>query len=149
MDEPDKDSIGQQSRVTLRYSLAIEDGTVLDSNFDEEPLEFQMGDGSLIPGLEHALIGLKAGDKQTIAIPPEFGFGFPDPAAIQTMPLSDFPADMQPEVRQIIAFNMASGEEIPGTVLEVGEDSVKVDFNHPFAGHEVTFTTEIIAVING
>ncbi|MGV6858175.1 MAG: FKBP-type peptidyl-prolyl cis-trans isomerase [bacterium] len=149
MDKALPESIGQTSKVTLHYSLAVEDGTVIDSNFDEEPLIHQMGDGSLIPGLEHALIGLKAGDHQTLAIPAEFGFGHPDPAAIQAMPLSDFPPDLQPEVRQIISFTLAGGEDVPGTVLEVSKDSVKVDFNHPLAGHEVTFKCHILAVENG
>ncbi len=141
-------TIGQNSRVTLHYSLAVEDGSVLDSSFDGEPVAFKMGDGTLIAGLEHAIIGLQTGDSQTIGIPAEFGYGFPDPAAIQHMPLSDFPPELTPKVREIISFTVANGEEIPGTVLEITDTEVKVDFNHPFAGHEITFTSKIIAVEN-
>lgn len=139
--------IGPGSKVTMHYSLAIEDGTVVDSTFDAAPITFTMGDGTMIEGLEFALVGLEKGDDQSVSIPPNVGFGYPEDEAIQTMALDEFPPDMAPEPGQIIAFNMPNGEEIPGTILKVENGAVEVDFNHPLAGREVIFTVKIVDVI--
>ena len=140
--------IGENSKVTLHYALAMEDGTVIDSTFEGTPISFTMGDGTMIEGLEAVLMGLKTDDSQSVSIPPQEGFGFPDAEAIQVMPLDEFPADMAPQAGQIIAFNMPNGEEIPGTVLDVTAANVKIDFNHPLAGHEVICTVRVVAMEN-
>jgi FKBP-type peptidyl-prolyl cis-trans isomerase SlpA len=98
-----------------------------------------MGDGTLQPGLELALYGLKAGDRQTLNLMPEQAYGLRDPALIQHMPLTDFDTGFTPEVGQIIAFRLANGDEAPGAILGIEDGQVEVDFNHPLAGHEITF----------
>ena len=84
------------------YSITLQDGTIADSNIDEQPLELVMGDGTLIEGLELALYGLKQGDKQKINIEPMYAFGMPDDEAIQELPRSDFPDNT---IMQIICCN--------------------------------------------
>ncbi len=78
--------IGQESRVTLHFALKLEDGNVVDSTFDKQPASFKVGDGNLLPGFEQALFGLKTGDKRTLTILPEQGFGQPNPQNVQIMP---------------------------------------------------------------
>jgi FKBP-type peptidyl-prolyl cis-trans isomerase SlpA len=143
-----QDSIRVGSFVTLHFRLTLEDGTLVDETDKDDPLQFLIGDGTMIEGLEFALYGLRAGDKQTLAIPPETGFGFRDPAAITQMPLSDFPPGIEPVPGRIIEFNLPDGEEIPGAILEIENEQVTVDFNHPCAGHTVTFEVEVIDVRN-
>lgn len=140
--------IEPNSRVTLQFSLSLPDGTVVDGSEENDALTFRMGDGTLIEGLELALYGLKAGDEQTLAIPPQSGFGFPDPKAITEMPLEAFPSDLQPEVGQIMSFNLPDGNEIPGSILEVRDTVAVVDLNHPLAGQEVIFSVKILTVEN-
>lgn len=140
--------IQPNSRVSLFFNLSLADGTLVDGTEEGEPMTFTLGDGTMIEGLELALMGLKSGDKQTLSIPPETGFGFSDPHAIQWMPLSDFPPAIKPEAGQIINFTLPNGEEIPGAILECEKKRVKVDFNHPLAGLEVVFTVEILDVKN-
>jgi FKBP-type peptidyl-prolyl cis-trans isomerase SlpA len=132
--------------VRLHLSILLEDGTEAISTFGEEPVHLTMGDGTLQPGLELALYGLKAGDTQTLKLLPEQAYGLRDPALIQYMPITDFEASFTPEVGQIIAFSLPNGEEAPGSVIAIEAGRVEVDFNHPLAGHEITFTVEIIAV---
>ncbi|HEB67912.1 MAG TPA: FKBP-type peptidyl-prolyl cis-trans isomerase [Gammaproteobacteria bacterium] len=139
-------TIGPGCRVTMHFTITLEDGTVADTSREGEPLTFTMGDGSLIEGLELALYGLKAGDRQVVTMDPREAFGFPDPDNVHRLPRGEFPADMPPEEGQIVSFSTPSGEEIPGAIVEVGEDEVTVDFNHPLAGHEIVFDTEIIAI---
>ena len=105
-----------------------------------------MGDGTLQPGLELAIYGLKAGDTQTLRLLPDQAYGPRDPDLIQYMPLSDFNGEFSPEVGQIIAFALPNDEEAAGMILDVQDGQVEVDFNHPLAGHEISFKVEIISV---
>jgi FKBP-type peptidyl-prolyl cis-trans isomerase SlpA len=141
--------IGTGSTVTLHLSLALEDGRVAESTFEGEPHTFTLGDGSLLPGLELALYGLRPGDSQHLVLHPEQAFGVRDPARIHVMPRTAFADDISLEPGLIIGFTDTGGVEIPGTVLSVTESAVEVDFNHPLAGHAVTFEVEIIDVIPG
>ena len=141
----DKEIIGD-SQVTLHFSLALPDGTQALSTFDEEPMQLQMGDGTFQAGMEMALYGLKAGDEQTLTLSPEQAYGYPNEELIHPMPLSDFASGFQPEVGQIIAFSMPNGEETPGAIIEISDDAVKVDFNHPLSGHDVVFRVKILDV---
>lgn len=132
--------------VTLHLSIALEDGTEALSTFGEEPVSLTMGDGTLQPGLELALYGLRAGDDQTLSLLPEQAYGLRNPALIHAMPMTDFDTGFAPEVGQVIAFSLPNGDEAPGIVTEVDEGRVEVDFNHPLAGHEIRFRAQIIAV---
>lgn len=134
------------STATLHLEIRLEDGTEALSTFGEDPVTLTLGDGTLQPGLELAIYGLTAGDRQTLKLLPEQAYGLRDPGLIQYMPMTDFEADFIPEVGQIIAFALPDGEEAAGSVMAVDEGRVEVDFNHPLAGHEITFTVEIVQV---
>lgn len=141
--------IGHGSRVSMHYSIMLEDGNIADSSrVDNEPLEFNVGDGTIIEGLELAILGLKSGDKQKLRIGPETAYGFRDEDNIHWMPRSEFEGNMVLRKGLIIGFETPSGIEIPGMVLELKGDQVRIDFNHPFAGHEITFEVEILDVSN-
>ena len=139
--------IGAGSTVTLHLSLALENGRIAESTFDGEPHTFTLGDGSLLPGLELALYGLRAGDTQRVVLHPAQAFGVRDTAKRHHMPRSVFADYINLEPGTIIGFTDTGGEEMPGTVLSVTDTAVEVDFNHPLAGHAVTFEVEIIEVI--
>ena len=142
-------SIGIGCKVTLHYAIRLADGMEVDSSFGGEPLTLVTGDGTLDPGLEMALYGLYAGQRQTLTLRPGQAFGIRDPEAIQWMPRQAFPAGIVPEPGQIIAFDDGQGGELPGAILEVEAERVKVDFNHPLAGREIEFEVEILAVDYG
>lgn len=136
------------SRVTLHFALRLADGMVAESSFDGEPVSFVMGDGTLDEGLELALYGLREGERQTLTLMPGQAFGMRDDEAIGILPKGRFPEDMPLERGQIIAFTGAEGEEIPGAILEVGAENVRVDFNHPLAGREIEFEVQVLSVEN-
>jgi len=143
-------TIKPDDEVVLHCSITLKDGTVAENTFGDEPIRIIMGNEDvLISGLQLALYGLKVGDKESVIIDAEDAFGPTDGEAIQDMPLSDFPEEMKPEAGQIIAFSTPDGDEIPGAVVEVGEQTVQVDFNHPLAGHEIRFEAEILDIIPG
>ena len=139
--------ISEGSTVTLHMSLALEDGTVAESTFDDEPLTFTMGDGALDYGLEVVLYGLVSGDRQRLVLDPGQAFGQRDPARIHSLARDTFAPDMLLEPGMIIGFETESGEELPGAVLSVDENVVQVDFNHPLAGRTIIYDVEILDVI--
>lgn len=141
--------IAPGSRVIMHYRLAMEDGSVVDSTWDDDdPIAFTIGDGTMAAGLDDALQGLKKGDHVTLHIAPEQAFGHKDTANIHSMPREEFDPQMPLEPGLVIGFTLPNGEELPGMVLEVEEESVLVDFNHPLAGHTVIFEVMILDVEN-
>jgi FKBP-type peptidyl-prolyl cis-trans isomerase SlpA len=139
--------ISPESTVTLHLSLTLEDGTVAESTFADEPLTLTMGDGSLAAGLELALYGLRPGDTQRLALYPEQAFGLRDPGKVHQLPRADFDAQLVLEPGSIIGFDTPGGEELSGTIIGFDDVTVEVDFNHPLAGRTVIFEVEIIAVV--
>lgn len=139
--------IGPASVVTAHLTLSLEDGSVADSTqVAGKPARLVLGDASLSPAIEQALLGLKLGEKHKFAVPPEQAYGYASPDNIQYMDLSAFPAELQPEVGLIVAFAGINGQEHPGMIREIQGTSVKVDFNHPLAGHTVSFEVEILGI---
>lgn len=138
--------IAPGSEVTLHLSLATTSGFEALSTFGEEPETLVMGDGTLAEGLELALYGLRAGDTQTLTLTADQAFGQRDKTKIYQLPRDSFPSGEEPEPGQVIGFTSPQGEELAGTILEVSEGEVTVDFNHPLAGTEVVFRVEILDV---
>jgi len=140
-------SIQAGSSVLINYTLALENGTVVESTHDTDPLRLSLGDGTFIEGLESVLIGMKVGERQCLQLDPREAFGFPDETNVHMLTRDKFPEDMPLEKDLIIGFTTPSGEEIPGRIMEMPDDDlVIVDFNHPLAGHSVTFDVEVMAI---
>ena len=137
--------IGPDKEVTLHFALKLENGDVVDSTFDKQPATFTFGDGNLLPGFELALQGLKAGDKRSLRIEPEHGFGQPNPQNLQVMPRSQFEG-MELSEGLMVIFQDAAKGELPGVVSRFDAQQVTVDFNHPLAGKVLTFEVEILDV---
>lgn len=140
-------AIGLSTQVTLHFSLALEDGSVVDSNFEGEPATFSVGDGSMLPGFEQVLFGLKAGDDKTFVILPEQGFGQHNPANVQIVARSQFPPELTPERGLMLSFADAQQNEMPGVISDFDEETVTIDFNHPLAGRDIQFHVRILDVV--
>jgi FKBP-type peptidyl-prolyl cis-trans isomerase SlpA len=137
--------IGPDKQVTLHFALKLDNGDVVDSTFDKKPATFKVGDGNLLPGFEQAIYGLKAGDKRSLSISPEQGFGQGNPQNIQVMPRSQF-QDMELSEGLLVIFNDAANAELPGVVKAFDDSQVTIDFNHPLAGKALSFDVDIIEV---
>jgi FKBP-type peptidyl-prolyl cis-trans isomerase SlpA len=133
-------------RVTLHYTLALADGTVLDRTDGELPASFHIGSGELVAFLEQHLIGLQPGDQRRFEIPAAATRSALEEGALQRLPRTDFPADVEPTPGQVFGFRLAGDEEIPGQVVAVTDREVTVDFSHPLAGRDLIFDVEIISV---
>ena len=135
--------------LELRYALRPRGGDDVVSNFDDaEPETVTLGDGTLAPALEQWLIGLVAGERHVFLLDPWQAFGESRPELVQTLPKADLPADVELAVDQLVEFAMPNGETLAGHVLEIGDESVKVDFNHPLADLAIEFEVEIVRILS-
>ena len=126
-------TIGEGTRVFLNFALSLEDGSEIDSNFKDDPVDFVVGDGSLLPGFERLLFGMSPGERQIFAVEPEHAFGMPNNSNVQEVPRGQFDDDAGLEIGVLFYVADASGGEVPGLVVSIDDDVVTVDFNHPLA----------------
>lgn len=139
--------IGPGKKVALHFSISLADGQLIDSTRERpEPAEFTVGDGSLLPGFEKAIFGLRAGDRRSVFIDAKRGFGDWNPDNQQVFTRVQF-SGMDLQEGMIISFADKSGE-LPGVVTAFDDDTVTVDFNHPLAGRDLTFEVDIIRVMD-
>ena len=142
--------ITENAVVEFSYELEV-DGQVVDHTTKEKPLDYIHGTGSLLPKLEAHIEGMQAGDKFEITLAPADAYGEVDPQRIIDLPKAAF--EVNGEVREdllvpgnTIPMMNSMGGVIPGVVLEVTADSVKMDLNHQMAGKTLHFSGEIISV---
>ena len=142
--------ITENAVVEFCYELEVE-GQVVDKTTKEKPLDYIHGTGSLLPKLEAHIEGMQAGDRFDITLAPADGYGEVDPQRIIDLPKAAF--EVNGEVREdllvpgnTIPMMNSMGGVIPGVVLEVSADSVKMDLNHQMAGKTLHFTGEIVSV---
>ncbi|WP_299375897.1 peptidylprolyl isomerase [uncultured Tateyamaria sp.] len=131
--------------VRIHYTGTLLDGTVFDSSDGRDPLEFVVGSGQIIPGLDVALPGMSAGEKKTVQIPCDQAYGAINPALQQGVPRDAIPAEIPLEVGLQLQMQTPQGQPMPVTVVEVGDEEVMLDANHPLAGKDLKFDFEVVS----
>lgn len=129
--------------VKMEYTLTV-DGEVLDSSKDEGPLEYLQGFQNIIPGLEKAMAGMKVGESKSVVVAPADGYGEFEQDSVMDVPRDEFPSDVPLEVGLELELTDEEGYLMLATIIEVGEDSVNLDTNHPLAGKELHFEVKVI-----
>ncbi len=132
--------------VRIHYTGTLSDGAVFDSSDGRDPLEFKVGSGMIITGLDKALPGMVVGEQKKVVIAPDEAYGHIDPAARQALPRAQIPDDIPVEVGLQLQMQSPEGRVIPVTIVEVSDDTVTLDANHALAGKELTFDFEIVSV---
>jgi peptidylprolyl isomerase len=130
--------------VKVHYTGKLDDGTVFDSSVGREPLDFTVGAGQLIAGFDEAVVGMAAGEKKTVRIAAEQAYGPHNPEMTLQVPRSDLPEDIQPELGMQLEASQEGGHSMVVTVVEVTDESVTFDANHPLAGKALTFDIEVV-----
>jgi FKBP-type peptidyl-prolyl cis-trans isomerase SlyD len=137
--------IGNQTVVTIDYTLTDEQGEVLDTSQGQEPLVYIQGSGSIIPGLEAALEGKAAGDALKVSIAPSQGYGERDDQLVQEVPRERFPTDGELTVGMRFHAQGTGGSHVV-TVVAADDEKVTVDANHPLAGVTLSFDVKVLEV---
>lgn len=132
--------------VTIHYTGTLNDGTTFDSSRGRDPLEFEVGSGQIIPGLDSALPGMTEGETKSVAVAPEDAYGPVNPEAKQAVPRAEIPDHIPLDIGTQLQVQTPQGQTMPVTVAEVTDDSVVLDANHPLAGETLNFEIEVVKV---
>ncbi|WP_347310484.1 FKBP-type peptidyl-prolyl cis-trans isomerase [Defluviimonas sp. SAOS-178_SWC] len=132
--------------VRIHYTGTLQDGTTFDSSAGRDPLEFTVGSGQIIPGLDRALPGMEVGEQKTVTIAPEDAYGPRHAEAAQDVPRHQIPPEIPLEIGTPLQMRTPDGRSINVTVAGLTEETVTLDANHPLAGKALTFAFEIVSI---
>lgn len=132
--------------VKVHYTGTLENGEVFDTSKEREPLEFQLGQGQLIPGFEKAVIGMGEGDSTTVDIPSDEAYGEVRDDLIINVPKDQLPDDVEPQIGMQLQVNQQNGQPIPVRITEIKDEELVLDANHPLAGKDLKFEIKLLEV---
>jgi FKBP-type peptidyl-prolyl cis-trans isomerase SlyD len=139
-------SVGLNKVITFNYTLKDEEGTILDSSTNKEPMSFISGSNLVIPKLEEALSGMIIGSKKNVKIAAADAYGEYSEDAVQKVKKEQFPEDAKIDVGMTYLANSPDGKQMPFLVSEVNDQEITIDFNHPLAGKDLEFDVELLDV---
>ncbi len=132
--------------IKVHYTGRFDDGEVFDSSQGREPLQFKVGTGEIIKGLEKAVLGMQPGEKKNVTVNPEEGYGNYNKKLLMEMPKERIPEDISPEKGMPLQLVNKQGKAIPVVVTEILDKSVRLDANHPLAGKVLFFDLELVEI---
>lgn len=132
--------------VKITYTCKLTDGTVCDTTEGREPLEFQIGEGQILPAFEEAVIGMEQGQTKTVTISAADAYGPYQEELVFQVGHDAFPPDFKAEKGQRLELNPQEGPNIVVTVLDVDDSGIQLDANHPLAGQDLTFELELAEI---
>jgi len=129
--------------IAVDYTGKIENGEVFDTSEGKTPLTFTVGSGMLIKGFDNAVTGMKKGESKTVTIPPEEGYGPRHEDAVVEIPRAQFPDEIPLEVGLQLELQDPQGRPVPARIMEITDETVKMDINHFLAGKTLVFDITI------
>ncbi len=130
--------------ISVHYTGRFENGEVFDSSEDRSPLKFTVGAGQLVKGFDDAVVGMMPGEKKTVNVSPEEGYGEHNPDYVIDFPKANIPPEMKLEVGMQLQMSDQAGQPVPVFVAEILDNLVKLDANHPLAGKTLVFDVHIV-----
>ncbi len=133
-------------KVNILYEVKLETGEIVLKTEEEKPLDVTIGEGTIPKSIESALVDMKAGESKTITLEPTEAFGPRLDDLVIDLPKDGFGSDTNLEVGSKVSMNSPEGKKFTGTVMEIKDENITVDFNHPLAGKSLVFTVTIVSV---
>ncbi|MBL26467.1 MAG: peptidylprolyl isomerase [Rhodospirillaceae bacterium] len=140
-------SVKSGDTVKVHYTGRLDDGTQFDTSSGREPLELTVGSGNIIPGFENSVIGMSPGDTKTVTVPSGEAYGDHRPDMVQTVSRDQIPPEVEVAPGVQLRASNQNGQPFLLTVVDVSDDSVTVDANHPLAGKDLTFDIELVEIV--
>lgn len=138
--------VAEGDTVEIHYTGTLSDGTVFDSSEGRDPLQFEVGSGQIIPGLDSAVPGMAVGEKKTVEVESGEAYGPVNPDLRQSVPRAQFPEDIPLEVGLQLQMQTPEGQVMPVVVTALDDESAELDANHPLAGRDLTFAIELVSI---
>ena len=133
--------------VRVHYTGRVKDGRVFGSSEKRQPVSFVLGEGTLIAGFEEAVLGMVPGEKKTVALVPEDGYGLPRQDLTIVRSRARVPSAIQLEVGMILVGTTTGTGQLPLEVTDRTESTVTLDGNHPLAGRHLVFDLELVEIV--
>lgn len=133
--------------VRVHYTAKLEDGKVVDTTADQDPWQFTLGEGRVIPGFKEAIIGMNPGESKTVKVPSDRAYGPHRRERILVIDRGRLPKHITPEVGQHLRIPQQDGITATVTVTAVSESKVTIDGNHPLTGKDLTFAIELVEIV--
>lgn len=133
-------------KIGIHYTGTLLDGTTFDSSEGREPLEFEVGSGHVIAGLDVALPGMEVGDKKTVKAPCQEAYGPINPGLRQAVPRESIPPDVELELGLQLQMQTPEGQVLMVRVVDMGEEDVTLDANHALAGMDLIFDIVLMSI---
>ena len=133
--------------VRIHYTGTLDDGTQFDTSAGQDPLEFALGAGQVIPGFDSAVEGMTVGDKKSVKIEPEQAYGERHEQLVQDVPKTALPDEIDAQVGMQLQGHAPDGQVMQFVVSAVGEDTITLDANHPLAGFQLNFDIELVEIV--
>ncbi|MEJ2048890.1 MAG: peptidylprolyl isomerase [Calditrichota bacterium] len=141
------EKVKNNDKVKVHYTGKFKDGEVFDSSREGDPLEFQIGQGKLIPGFERAVLGMQPGESKTTEIPAADAYGKYQDDMVWDVPKSTLPDKFEPEVGKQLEGIQKDGSRLRMVIKDVSDDKVTLDANHPLAGKDLVFDIELLEIV--
>lgn len=132
--------------VQIHYVGRLADGTVFDSSEGRDPLQFELGSGQVIPGLDQRMRGMNIGEKRTLEIPCAEAYGEHHAEGVQQIQKAQLPAGAEPQVGMQLQAQTPDNRQIVFVITAIDGETVTVDANHPLAGKDLIFDVELVSV---
>lgn len=139
-------SVKKGTTVKIHYTGKLEDGAIFDSTEGKDPLEFTIGEGSILPKFEENLLEMAAGDSKTFTLGVDDAYGPKKDEMVVDVPRSTLPEDLEPQVGVYLEIGKPGEPTTVAEIVGVTDESVKIDVNHPLSGKSLTFEVEIVEV---
>jgi peptidylprolyl isomerase len=131
--------------VKVNYKGTLTDGTVFDSSEGRDPIEFEVGAGTVIPGFETAVVEMEVGETKSITIPCEEAYGETNDQMVGQVPRENLSPDIEPEVGMHLQVQTPDGE-MQVRIVDMDDEFLTIDANHPLAGHDLNFELTLVDV---
>lgn len=137
----------QGDTVHIHFEGTSQDGEIFASSHEGRPVEFTLGEGKVIPGIEEAVAGMSEGESKTVQLPSHKAFGNRREELVVTVDREEVPTNENLEVGQRVQFQRKDGGHLEATVTDISDSSVTIDANHPLSGKGVTFEIELVRIV--
>lgn len=134
-------------RVKVHYVGSLEDGKIFGSSSPAEPFEFIIGQQSILPAFEQAVIGMTVGETKKIEVPPEQGYGPFRKELVFSIPKSEMPDEIALEEGKVLRIRLSDGNYAFATIMQITEDKIILDGNDPLAGRTLFFDITLVEII--
>ncbi|MFP4162633.1 MAG: peptidylprolyl isomerase [Chitinispirillaceae bacterium] len=132
--------------VKVDFTIKLDNGAVVGSTKDEQPVQFKVGNEEVLPGLDSAVLGMQKGEEKSISLPSKEAYGSRMDELVQDVGRNNLPKDFDPQVGQVLEMTDEGGDSMTAMVVNVDDQKIRIDANHPLAGKDLVMDVTVVDI---